>query len=250
LASTVRSTALLFPVLLPIYFFFLEKPRPRVTAMCIRLILIAVGATLVLSPWMIRNYRLVGVPTPSACVGGIAEDVGLYMCKNISVKNDLADMDWKSSEVRADLARAHGYKFSKEYYMYFYDTRDELTFNKLLQQRVLREYLQNPLLLPRCAAINSLLFWFGGKTWVSSLYNVVLQLPYIVGSIIGTVLIARRGRLGSIALSLLFCAYTMLVYILIHAQARYSVQIVPFLAIFMAAGLIPGSKSRDGQVAI
>jgi len=244
LASSVRSTALLFPVFLPVYFIFWESPRPAYMRMATRLIVLAAGATLVLSPWMIRNYLLVGVPIPSASVQGIAADVGLYMCKNISADSDLLAMDTNSAEIRAELAFRQGYVFERDYYLYFYKPQDEVAFNNFLGKQVLDEYRRDPGLLGKCAALNSLLFWFGGKTWLASLYNLAAQLPYMVAAIVGAIAVARRGRIRTIGLLILFCLYTILVYVPIHAQARYSIPLIPFLSLLIAAGLIPQTGAR------
>ena len=44
--------------------------------------MLAVGAGVVMSPWIIRNYVLVHQFVPTATVAGVAAQEGLYTCEN------------------------------------------------------------------------------------------------------------------------------------------------------------------------
>lgn len=233
---SVRSTALLFPVFMPLYFWFVERPRPALPAMAGRLCALFLGTLIVLTPWMIRNYRLVGAPVATASVSGTAAHAGQYICEHQTLHNEYQELDSESAAVRVDMAHRQGYQFAWDYYLYFYDPRDEMRFNDWLQHQVMQKYARDPALFARCLALNGFYFWFAGTTWSATLWNAGVQLPYLLLAILGVMACVRAGIGDRIALVVLFCLYSMLVYLPIHAQARYSVPLVPLLALLAAVG--------------
>jgi 4-amino-4-deoxy-L-arabinose transferase-like glycosyltransferase len=240
LTSLVRSTALLFPAFLPFIFFFVESPRPSLSTAVKRLAIVAISATVMLSPWMLRNFLLVGSPVPTASVQGIAAHVGEYICQHISADTGFQALDFESARLRVELARQQGYSFEDGgYYLLFRDPHDEVGFNSWLSKRVLADYERSPSLFAKCTAENAFNFWFAGKNWTSTFWNAIVQVPYLVLAIWGLVAYSRAVNFRPLAIVIAFCVYTMLVYMPIHAQARYSVPLVPFLALLAAAGLAP-----------
>ncbi|MDP9064610.1 MAG: glycosyltransferase family 39 protein [Pseudomonadota bacterium] len=237
LTSSVRSTSLLFPAFLPIYLYFWQHPRPPTLRIAACTAAVALGAALVLTPWMIRNYMLVGIPVPTASVQGIAANAGQYICKHLSLNNGFQQLDTEASQQRAELALRDGYRFKTDYYLYFYDARDEVAFNGSLNKLALAEYRKSPALFAKCVSSNLFNYWFAGKNWTSTGLNFVIQLPYIILASIGAWITVARLRLPAPALLLLFLLYSMGVYLPIHAQARYSIPIIPLMAIFAAVTL-------------
>ncbi len=242
LTSLVRSTALLFPLLLPVYFMVREAPRPPFLSMCARVLAVMVAAYLVLTPWMIRNYRLVGAPVATASIMGTAMQTGLYICQRLNFRNGYQVLDYAAGDERVRLAREQGYRVIAMQDPVFYDPRDEVRFSGWLTRRVLDEYRRSPLLFARCAGENVFNYWFAGKNWTSTLLNIPIQLAYLVLAIWGGILYARdreippRAR-GGIGLYALFCVYSMLVYVPTFAQARYSIPTVPLLALIGSVGI-------------
>src|SRR3984957_6925137 len=179
-ASCVRSTALLFPVFLVLLAFPFKGGWPSLVRSACNAALVLAGALLVLSPWIIRNYNLVGQFIPTASVQGISMQVGDYICAHEGGKTSLGDLDIAASDVRNEMAAEQGYRFRPAYYQMFFDPRDEVRFNNSLARQTLQHYLHSPGLFAKCASENILNFWFAGKTRHSTIANICLQLPFML----------------------------------------------------------------------
>lgn len=234
LTSLVRSTALLFPLFLPVYFFLLEPVRPALRTMALRLAILFGAAALVMSPWIARNYALTQKVVPTASVQGIAAHAGNYICKNWSAEKGFQTLDREAARERIALAEQMGYDFEDRYYLYFYDARDEVEFNSFLGRRVFSEYRSDPALLAKCMSRNAFNFWFSGKNRRSTMANLLVQAPLLLLALAGLVAGWSRGDRRLIGFFALLIVYTMSVYLPIHAQARYSVPLVPILSILAA----------------
>jgi Dolichyl-phosphate-mannose-protein mannosyltransferase len=237
LTSCIRSTALLFPAFLIIYQAFKDRsPRSMVRAAANIAVMFAAGL-LVLTPWIIRNYALVGKFVPTASVQGIAMQVGQYICTHEDGRKSFGELDKEAAGVRNSLALAAGYHTRESYYPFFYDPRDEVEFNSLLSRNTVHEYVESPTMFARCAAENLFNFWFTGRTRISTLVNLAVQVPYLLLALAGLAICYRKADQATLACLLLFIIYTVGVYVPIHAQARYSVPLVPILAILGAVAL-------------
>lgn len=234
LATLVRSTALLFPFFLVVYFFIWPERRPSWAKLGGQLLVLYVATILVLSPWMIRNEQVAGAPIPTASVQPIALHAGQYICSHRTLASGFQQLDLQAALFRREFARAHGLRFKGGYYQYFYDTQDELTLSRLLSADVVANYKAQPLLLIQCPVENVFNFWFTGKTWSATAMNAVIQLPYLILTILGMRAAVRTGVARRTGIFALFIAYLMLVHVPVHAQARYSVPLVPFLSLFAA----------------
>ena len=86
LAALVRSTPLLFAViLLPIMWVAMRR-NTSLRRIISRWGLLVVGFALVLSPWLARNYSLVGEWVPLMTRSGLSAHTGLYRCKHLSLE--------------------------------------------------------------------------------------------------------------------------------------------------------------------
>jgi hypothetical protein len=248
LTSCVRSTALLFPLVLPAYALIKERSLPAVGKSALQAALMLACAGMMLLPWTIRNYELTGRIIPTASVQGVAMQTGYYICTHEDGNTNLRTLDYAAVDERARLAASEGYRFRTDYYQMFYDPRDEVAFNSSLGADVLRHYRESPLLLVRCASENLVSFWFAGKNRLATLGNTIIQLPYLILGLAGLVLVRRTADRVTLGCLLLYVLYTVAVYVPIHAQARYSVPLIPIISIFAAialARLLP----RDGAAA-
>lgn len=237
LTSCIRSTALLFPPFLLVYHWARQRSWRSIWQASIRVAATMLVAFLVLTPWIVRNYELVGKFIPTASVGGVAMQVGNYICTHDDGKKGFHERDVEAATQRQQLASQLGYRFTGDYYQYFYDPRDEVSFNAELSHRVTEQYLHSPAIFAKCAAENLVSFWFAGKTSTSTMLNVCIQLPYLALALVGIILGFRQADGALLACLLLFVVYTIAVYAPIHAQARYSVPMVPVLALFAAIPL-------------
>jgi hypothetical protein len=234
IVSCVRSTALLFPSFLIIHGFIFDGGWRSIPRSAARAALIFGCALIVLSPWIVRNYQLVGKFIPTASVQGVAMHAGYYICAHEGGQKTFEELDDEAAEVRNRLAAEHGYRFKAYYYQYFYDPKDEVRFNNLLASQVVDEYEHAPSLFVKCASENVFNFWFRGKNSTATLANVGIQVPYLCLAIAGLFYGFRQMDRPTLGLLLLFVLYTVGVYVPIHAQARYSIPLVPILSILAA----------------
>ncbi len=247
ISATVRSTALLFPVFLVGYSLFWLRRQQSVPSVLLRFASLMAAAALVLTPWTVRNYLLTGAVVPTASVAGVSAYAGYHICTHLSFNNTFYAADADAGIARTAIAREGGLKFKEmgnHYYLYFYDTHDELAYNHLLTQRLKERYVESPLLLPTCASKNLFHFWFSGRTWRVTALNIMVQLPYMLLAGIGFFFGLRSERKALYAPLILFVVYTLCVYVPILAQARYSLHLVPFLSIPAAATLMRWWQGR------
>lgn len=239
LVALIRSTLLLFPLLLLFYFLAVGGGMRKRGVVTLKVVVLMATALLTMSPWIVRNYLLVGQFVPTASVQGVAAQSGQYICTHMGLDKRMQDVDAEAAEARNDLARRWNYRFEPSYYQYFYSPADEMNFNRQLFGRVMDEYREKPSLLLKCASSNLFNFWFAGKSWTSTLLNVVVQLPLLCLSVFGFVRIWKRGGGRDAAMVLgLLVLYLWGVHTLVLAQARYSIPLVPLLSIFASITLV------------
>ena len=233
----VRSTALLFPAFLIVYGLLFHRDWRSVLRYAGRAALVLACALLVLSPWIVRNYMLVGKFVPTASVQGVAMQVGYYLCVHADEKKEFVDLDFEAAEARKKLAAEQGYKFQGDYYQLFYDPHDEVKFNSFLGGQVVQQYIQSPATFVKCASEDVFNFWFQGKNRSTTMANIAIQSFYLILALAGIFLGFREMHKPTLWLLLLFVVYTMGVYVPIHAQARYSIPIMPILSMLAAISI-------------
>ncbi len=237
ITTYVRSTALLFPTFLIFYGLLFHRDWRAVLRSALRAVLVLACALFVLTPWIVRNYMLVGKFIPTASVQGVAMQAGNYLCVHADGKKEFVDLDYEAADVRNKLATEQGYKFKDSedsYYQFFYDPHDEVKFNSFLGAQVVQQYLQSPTLFVKCASENVFNFWFRGKNSTTTMANVAVQSTYLILALAGIYVGFRKMHKPTLWLMLLFVLYTMAIYVPIHAQARYSIPIMPILSILAA----------------
>jgi 4-amino-4-deoxy-L-arabinose transferase-like glycosyltransferase len=238
-AVVVRSEVLLFPVLLLAYLLFAAKGWAQRRRMVRAIALLALGTAVVMSPWIIRNYRLVHSFVPTATIAGLAAQAGLYTCENTSLGEPFFVADGEAGLERKEIARQLGIPFTGPYFQLFYTPQDELVFYRALLTRVSAEYRSHPEVLAGCAAKNLFFnFWFLGKTPKSVLLNVLVQAPLLALALAGIVVLWKRKLLRNAGIILLYILYIPAVHAPMVAEARYSTLIVPFLATLAAVSLM------------
>ena len=231
----VRSTLMLFPLVVFAYLLFFFKSRVISAARNIGLMIVSM--LVVLSPWIIRNFQLTGKFVPAASVLGISAHSGQYVCENLSGNNSRKDVDRRGAAERRGLAMQLGYPFKDvkdAYYQYFYRPEDELKFSSYLLNKVVNKYRESPGLFLRCSSSNLFDFWFAGRTPNSTKMNLVLQIPYLMLAIVGVTISWHKNQMRYPVLLVLLVIYTIAVYAPILAQARYSVSVLPFVSVLMS----------------
>jgi len=248
LAVLVRSEVLLFPLLLLVYLLLGARGWVERWKVVERTAVLALGAVVVMSPWITRNYVLVHEFVPTATVAGVAAQEGLYTCENAAPAEPFWVGQMKAGFEREKLATRLGKPFLGPYYQLFYTPHDEVAFNHALLNQVSTEYRSHPALLARCAAKNLFFnFWFLGKTRQSVLLNVIMQAPLLGLAIGGAAVLRKRGLLRKAGIVLLYILYIPAVHAPIIAHARHSMLVVPFLAILAAASLVSAWRALRMQ---
>ena len=245
----VRGTVLLFPVFLAAYALFVYGGNRQRWKTIANIGVLTLAMVIVMMPWIVRNYLVVNQFVPTASVQGVAAHAGQYICKNLSFDNGFQVVDRDAAREREELARSQGYAFRSGYYQYFYSSKDEVAFSRFLLRQVVSGYLEAPELFLKCTSANLFNFWFSGKTWRVTGLNVIVQLPYLVFAIVGAWLVIRSGRGASVFPMILFVVYLISVHAPIHAQARYSIPLVPILSILAGAAIGEIWERRKARVA-
>lgn len=239
MAVLVRSQVLLFPLVLLVYFVFVSKNTSERVKVVLRIAALGLGAVLVMSPWIIRNYMLAHKFVPTATVAGVAAQEGLYTCQNVSATEPFFQAQTDAGFERERFAKQLGIPSVGPYYQLFYTPQDEVAFNQALLSSVSAEYRSHPGLLARCAAKNLFFnFWFLGKSQQSAPLNVLVQAPLLGLALAGFVVLWKRGLLRDMSIVLLYILYIPVIQAPIIAHTRHSMLIVPFLAILGAVSLV------------
>ena len=231
----IRSTPILFPVWLLAYLAAIE-PKESWLKLCRNAVITVTAAVTILSPWIIRNYSLVEKFVPTASVLGISAHAGFYNNTHYSGAESWAMVDQQGARERRKLAEDLGYPFKVEalgYFQDFYSSQDEVRFSDYLLSRVIGEYRKSPSLFVKCVGANLFNFWFRGKTTASTRLNLILELPYLFLAMVGLVIAVRNGLFNAVAPMVLLIAYLVAVSVVVLAQARYSVPLIPFLSILV-----------------
>ncbi len=240
----VRSTPILFPVVLFGYFLFVRRQSKSSLVLVRNFTLKIVTMCLVMSPWIIRNYLLTEKFVPTASVLGVAAQTGFYLSTHQEIGN--VRVDWEAAMERNRLAQELGYPFKVGYYQYFYSPADELAFSQYLSRRVMDEYKASPFLFVKTVGLNLFKFWCGAKTGQSVALDAIIQFPLLALAIAAVVLCIKDGRARAIAPLALLCAYMVGVSIPILAQARYAAPLIPFMSILVVITLLV-LKQRFGR---
>jgi 4-amino-4-deoxy-L-arabinose transferase-like glycosyltransferase len=247
----VKSTPMLFPVFLFAYLVVFERRSP-ILRICLHIAALVVAMLLVLSPWIIRNYSLTGKFIPTATVLGVSAHAGQYVKTHFPADGSWALVDRDGARERRKIAEKLGYRFKdveNAYYQDFYASADEVKFSNYLFKMVVVEYERSPMMFVEFVRSNLFNLWFRGKTRESTTLNMMVQLPYLVLAIIGAVLAARNGQIKIIAPMVLLLIYIVAVYIVILAQARYSVPLIPILSILAGISLVAAQRRLKGMTA-
>lgn len=237
LVVLTRSALLYFSIIVVAYLWWVSRSRSRATGSLRYGVVVLAIMAVVLSPWVIRNYAITQELIPTTTIQGVAAHAGQYICKGLSSTTRFQQLDTEAAYERQRIAAQLGYPHESGYYQYFRATRHEIDFNRALLGQVFDEYFSNPVLWARCAAQNAFNFWFAGKTWSVTLINVLVQGPFLLLAGIGIVHSWRRHQKPPVTLLVLLILYLYALHMPIHAQARYSIPLIPFLAVFASQGV-------------
>jgi hypothetical protein len=234
----VRSTLLLFPLFVFAYLATNDRRAGKgIMKSATNALVMTSAMAIFMLPWIARNHSLVDRLVPTTSVQGIAAHAGLYICKNLTFRTGMQQLDRAAARERTQIATDLGLVHSGRYYRYFNETSDELIFSNFLLRSVIHEYSTNPTLFARCVARNTLNFWFAGKDWRSTAFNVIVQLPLLFLAAVGARRALQSNHNAVLDVTLLLVVYLMALHVPILAQARYSVPLIPYLSILASFGV-------------
>lgn len=229
LVCLVKSTPLLFPLFLSVLVFFNGVRGEMSRRIWGHIGIMIVGVSLVLSPWIIRNYVISGKIVPTMTLMGALAQEGLYATKNVGSSKSKYELGWEASRKRASFAEKYGFNFRKRWHLYFFSSEDEVRFDRLLYRHVIKEYMRTPSLFFKNTFLNFFRFWFRGGTRTSNVLNTVLTLPLLILALAGVHDGLRSG--ANIAPMTVFIAYFVVVHLPLFALARYHIPLIPMLSI-------------------
>jgi 4-amino-4-deoxy-L-arabinose transferase-like glycosyltransferase len=225
----IKSTlALALPIL---FLFSVVRRRERASLWRLTSLFAtsALAASLVLSPWVIRNYNLTGEFIPTSTLGGLAAFQGLYVVEHPSSGKQHGELLNEAAEEQVRIARDMGFRSLPDFFPQFYSAADEVRYYRALGDSAKAKYEDSPSLLLKVGIHNLWAFWFQGKTSKATTMNMVLTIPFLILSAAGAC-VARRRR---------FCVGPLLlvvtVFVAVHlpliAVARFYIPLVPLLAV-------------------
>ena len=230
--ALVKSTIILLPLFLGAYIFFTQNWNSVLRFWLPKFALMTGIMMIVLLPWIVRNYVLVKQFVPTMTVAGTAASHGLYACKHFTFDGNTGRQFSEAARQLDVLATQLNLPHRTGFFQYFFDVKDELRFNQYLLKLVFDEYRASPSLLLQCSLQNMFNFWFAGRTWQASLLNIFVQLPYLILSGFGIYIFIKQGKIRQAVPFFVIGAYFFLSHLPIIALARYSIPLVPFLALF------------------
>lgn len=245
----VRSTPLLLPGFLFPYLLLMEGGKKRIIQNAKNIAAMIATMLIILSPWIARNFMVTGKFVPTASVLGVSAQAGQYIGKHLFDGESFWLLDRKAARERDRVAEQLGLPFedgNEGYYQTFYKSQDEIEFSRVLFERVLQTYKQDPLLFARCISQNMLGFWVAGKTWAITAVTAVLQIPYLLLAGFGAFVGLKSERREMVGIVFLVILYTMAVHAPLLAQARYSVPLNPLVSVLVWLGV---SRLRGHRVA-
>jgi 4-amino-4-deoxy-L-arabinose transferase-like glycosyltransferase len=225
----IKSTlALALPVMF-LYSIIRQSPRASLWRIVSLFATTALATFLILSPWVIRNYKLTGKFIPTMTVGGLAAFQGLYVVEHRSAGKQNYEILSDAAMEQERIADEMGLHVRRGFFPQFYSAKDEVLYYQALGEKVKREYQKSPYLLLRVISHNLWGFWFQGRTDQATALNMFLTIPFLFLFTIGSY-VAMRRKLG-VGPLLLVVGTFIATHLPIIGLARYYIPLVPLLSI-------------------
>jgi 4-amino-4-deoxy-L-arabinose transferase-like glycosyltransferase len=225
----IKSTLALALPALCLYSLVRKRSRASLWRLACLFATSALAAFLILSPWVIRNYKLTGKFIPTMTIGGLAAFQGLYVVEHRSTGKQHHEILSDAAMEQARIADAMGLHVRHGFFPQFYSALDEVRYYRVLGEKAKAEYQKSPSLLLRVVLHNLWGFWFQGRTNQATALNMVLTIPFLFLFTIGTYAAMRRKF--CVGPLLLVVGTFFATHLPIIALARYYVPLVPLLAV-------------------
>jgi 4-amino-4-deoxy-L-arabinose transferase-like glycosyltransferase len=223
------SVALIFPFL---FAYLVLKRYAKAFDLFRGFVLMAIMASLVMVPWVARNYMISGHFVPTMTVAGLAIFQGEQVQEHSESGKDSWELLDDASQEQLKIADQMGLRVHPDFFPQFYSVTDEIRFYNELAQRAWSAYRDHPTLLAKAIVHNAWAFWFQGRTVKATLINVAIMLPFLLLACWGGYRLVPGSAVGWI-LVIAVITYVM-PHLVIISVARYSSTVIPFLSIFVA----------------
>ena len=220
-----KPILIFLPLILLFVLLALYGTRKKETI--VNIFLIALPMFLVVSPSIYRNYKISGhsVFMETLARNMICGDLNIEQGIGLKEKRLLSNRE--ILDAYDSIIRSIELKSGKRYGL---AERDAVMSNYLFHK-----YLSSPLFLLKKMAIQSVQFWYlGGSKWRCLLF-AIMQLSLLIPGLFG-IFFAIKNRFFVVPL-LLIIIYFVIVHSLAVTSARYSIPIMPYVAIFAAYAL-------------
>ena len=237
LAFLIRSTlALALPGLFIYMAFFRRQPGPAFWRLVALFAAASLAALVVVSPWIIRNYRISGDVVPTMNIGSLSAFQALWVEKHRGEGKPHWQLLSDVVPEQTRIAREMGLRVRSGFFPAFYSVQDENRYYNELARRVRMELMASPSLALGFVAHNFLGFWIQGRTPKATAANAILIVPFLMVALAGAIM--SVGRKLDVMPVVVFVVAFLLPHLPIHGVARFHTPLVPFLAIFVAVGLV------------
>jgi hypothetical protein len=193
------------------------------------------ATVLVMTPWVVRNYRLSGEFIPTMTVSGLVAFHGAYIIKHLDSNLEPLELLNHAVDEQNAIGNAMGLQTHGRFFPAFTRVEDEVSFYRELGRRALDNYIRDPKLIFQGIAHNAWAFWVQGKTHRSTMFNAILTLPLLTLSVIGLGVGIKTGE--EVFQFFLITVVFMIPHLFFIAVARLSIPLIPFVAILAAIPL-------------
>jgi 4-amino-4-deoxy-L-arabinose transferase-like glycosyltransferase len=235
-AALCKSAGLLLPFCLG---SLARSNLDRSRAMAIaRTTAILLGAVLVvLSPWIVRNFLLIGRVFPASTIGGTVVYDALYITEAQPTDREFFRLVDLSKQAQHRLLSSHGIStHSARYPFWFHRAEDEYRWDRLMYGAVVTAVTETPWKGVRMLLTNAVGFWVVGRTWRATLLATALHIPLLLLAAFGLRRVRAERREEAWVLVAVI-VYFNAVYAASLGMVRYSVPVMPLILVFASNGL-------------
>jgi hypothetical protein len=225
----IRSTSLLFPLATGVWLFvFKGISKKKLTGYACHLLAFAA----VLLPWSIRNYNVFNEFIATSTNGGINFYLGSSL-KYLKPREEGMQQVIIEDELRkmADMGIRSPQK-------------QDLYFRKLGWQNYKNAWFHNPLDVVKLVFYKAIRFWYATDSGRQEIFLFVIQIAFLLVSIIGILSAIKRKQCPPETWLLVMSVfYYWLVFTVMFPLARYTMPIIPILAILTSLNFNKSSIS-------
>lgn len=218
ITSLTKSIILFLPIVLLFIFYFKKGVKGIISMLVVILV-----SVIVISPWIIRNYRI--------------SDSQLFihatMGQNLILGNSLAE-NWIGNPLSNMHSWVDGYK---KINMILYENNINLSDPKadiFLIRYHIERVVNNPEFLIWRSILNFLTFWYLSESPIKSIFFFLLQIPLVIIFIVSLKSLVKNYDCSWIII--LSVGYYCIVHAIIIGWGRYSVPLIPILVCGAVAG--------------